>query len=64
MTLFAGVVLLAASGAAFLYSLPRDGKTARFVGGQSEGYVVVGLVCALGLGLVLALTGALELIKG
>ena len=59
-----GVILLAASMAAFVKALPRDGKTAKFVGSQWEGYVVVGLICVFGLGLMLAVTGAIQLIKG
>ena len=55
MTLFAGIAITVASLAIFLYSLPRGGKTARFVGGRTEGYIVVGLVCLFGLGLMLTL---------
>ena len=64
MTMFVGAGILAAALAAFVYSLPRRGKTARFVGTQSEGYVVVGMICLGGLGLLLAITGAIELLKG
>jgi hypothetical protein len=64
MTPLVGFVLLAASLAVFVYSLPRGGKTARFVGGPWEGYVVVGLICIMGLGLMLAVTGAIGLAKG
>ena len=64
MTMLVGVVLLAASLAAFMYSLPRRGKTAKFVGSAWEGYVVVALICVLALGLTLAISGAVELIKG
>ena len=64
MNLLVGVVLLAASLAAFSYSLPRGGKTAKFVGSQWEGFIVVGMICVIGFGLMLAITGAIELIKG
>jgi hypothetical protein len=64
MTMLVGAVLLAASLAVYLYSLPRGGRTARFVGSPLEGYIVVGLVCLLGLGLLLTITGAIELAKG
>ena len=64
MTMLVGAVILAASLAAFLYSLPRGGRTARFVGSPWEGYIVVMLVCLLGLGVLLTITGAVELAKG
>lgn len=62
--LLVGVVLLAASLAVFMYSMPRHGKTAKFVGGPLEGYIVVGLVCLFGLGLLVAVTGIVDAIKG
>jgi hypothetical protein len=64
MTLLVGAVLLAASLAVFVISLPRGGRTAKFVGGPFEGYVVVGLVVLMGLGLLFTITGAVELIRG
>ena len=64
MTLLVGAVLLAASLAVFVSSLPRGGRTAKFVGGHFEGYVVVGLVVLMGLGLLFTITGAVELIRG
>lgn len=64
MTLLVGVVLFAASLAVFVHSMPRGGRTAKFVGGPWEGYIVVVLVCIAGLGLMLTITGAVELIKG
>ena len=64
MTMLVGAVILAASLAAFVYSLPRGGRTAKFVGSPWEGYIVVGLVCLLGLGLLLTITGAIELARG
>ena len=64
MTMLVGAVLLAASLAVYVYSLPRGGRTARFVGSAWEGYIVVGLVCLLGLGLLLTITGTIELIRG
>jgi hypothetical protein len=64
MNLLVGVVLLAASLAVFSYSLPRGGKTAKFVGSQWEGYIVVGLLCIFALGLTLAITGSIAFIKG
>jgi len=64
MTMLVGAVLLAASLAVYVYSLPRGGRTARFVGSPWEGYIVVGLVCLLGLGLLLTITGTVEWIRG
>ena len=64
MTLLIGAALLAASLAVFLHSLPRGGRTARSVGGPWEGYIVVVLVGLLGLGLLLTITGAVELRRG
>ena len=57
MTLFLGVFVTAASLAVFLYSMPRGGKTARFVGSPLEGYIVVALVVLFGFGLVLTASG-------
>lgn len=62
--LLIGVVLLAASLAVFVYSMPRHGKTAKFVGGPWEGYIVVGLVVLFGLGLLVAITGVVDATKG
>jgi hypothetical protein len=64
MTMLVGAVILAASLAIYVYSLPRGGRTARFVGSPLEGYIVVGLVCLLGLGLLLTITGSVELLRG
>ena len=64
MTLFVGIALTVAALATFVYSLPRGGKTARFVGSQWEGYVVVAVLCVFGLGLMLAINGAAGLLKG
>jgi hypothetical protein len=64
MTLLAGIILAVVSLAFFVRSLPKDGRTAKFVGGQSEGYIVVTLICFFGLGLMLAITGFSSLIKG
>ena len=61
MTLILGIALVLAAVAAFVFSLPRGGKTARFVGSEWEGYIVVLLICAFGLGSMLVLS---QLIKG
>jgi hypothetical protein len=56
MTLISGLALMLVAIAAFYYSLPRKGKAAWFVGTQWEGYVVVVMIAALGVGLMLALS--------
>ena len=63
MTLFFGVALIALALAAFIYSLPRGGKTARFVGTEWEGYVVTTMIGAAGIGFILSLTSATALMK-
>ena len=44
-------------------SLPRHGKTARFVGTEWEGYVVVMMIGFLGIGVVLVFHSATALLK-
>ncbi len=63
MNLFFGVVLIALALAAFIYSLPRDGKTARFVGTEWEGYVVTTMIGVAGIGFILSITSAAALMK-
>jgi hypothetical protein len=61
MNLIFGVALTLGGIAAFFYSLPRKGKTAWFVGTEWEGYVVVAMISAVGVGLMLMIAGeALE----
>ena len=48
MDFVGGLLLVLLSGAAFVYSLPREGKTARFVGTEWEGYAVVLMIGAGG----------------
>lgn len=61
MTLIFGLVLIALAAGAFVYSLPRGGRTARFVGTKWEGYAVVVLIGAVGIGIIMAITGAIQL---
>ena len=63
MTLFFGVALIALALAAFIYSLPRGGRTAPYVGTEWEGYVVAGLIGTLGIGFLLSLVGLTGLAK-
>lgn len=64
MTLIVGVVLFFGSLAVFAFSMPRHGKTAKFVGTEWEGYAVVAMLCTFGLGLMLVISGVTELLKG
>jgi hypothetical protein len=63
MELIAGIVLVLLSLGAFVHSLPRHGKTARFVGTEWEGYVVVMMIGVLGIGVVLVIHSAAALFK-
>jgi hypothetical protein len=63
MTLFSGVALVLLSVAAIFYSLPRGGKVARFVGRDWEGYIVVSMIGGLGIGAMLVITGATQLLQ-
>jgi hypothetical protein len=63
MTLIAGLVLFIGSLAVFAFSLPRHGKTAKFVGTEWEGYAVVAMLCTFGLGLLFVISGVTELLK-
>ena len=57
MQLIAGAILVALAVVGFITSLPRRGRTARFVGTEWEGYVVAGMVGVLGLGAVMVING-------
>jgi hypothetical protein len=63
MTLIVGIVLFIGALAVFAFSLPRNGKTARFVGSEWEGYAVVAILCTFGLGLMFVISGVTELLK-
>ncbi len=63
MTLIFGIVLVALAVFAFVSSLPRGGKLARFVGTAWEGYAVVLMIVVLGMGAILAISGATELLS-
>ena len=62
MNLIYGLALVALSIGAFLFSLPRNGKTAIFVGTQWEGYIVALFIGVLGIGGVLTITGLASMI--
>jgi hypothetical protein len=59
MTTIAGIVLIALAGALFVYSMPRDGKVALFVGTQWEPYVTILIIACLGVGVLIAVSGIL-----
>jgi hypothetical protein len=58
MLLVSGIVLIGLAVALFVYSLPRDGKPAKFVGSAWEPYIVILIIGGLALGMLIALTGA------
>lgn len=59
MTLISGLALMLVTITAFYFSLPREGKTAWFVGTEWEGYVVVLMISGLGMGVMLVVAGIL-----
>ena len=63
MVLASGIALVALAFAAFFYSMPRGGKTARFVGSEWEGYVVVVMLCVFGIGAMLVVSAVGQLLK-
>jgi hypothetical protein len=64
MFILAGLVMAVAAAAVFYFSLPRGGKTARFVGTEWEGYVVVAMIGVLGIGVIMTIVGATSMLKG
>jgi hypothetical protein len=52
-----GAIIFVVAVALFWYSLPRGGKTNRFVGTALEPYVAVAFCVGIGLGLNLMLSG-------
>ena len=61
MQLIVGIALVVLSIGSFVGSLPREGKTAKFVGTEWEGYVVAGMIGVLGMGVVLCISGLVQL---
>jgi hypothetical protein len=59
MVLLLGIALAVLALVAFFLSLPRGGKTARFVGSEWEPYAVVAFICAFFVGLLLAISDVL-----
>ena len=60
MTIIIGLACAALGLAAFIYSLPRGGRGARFVGTEWEAYTVVAMIGLLAVGIVLTLVGITE----
>ncbi|HET7680069.1 MAG TPA: hypothetical protein VFK79_08055 [Xanthobacteraceae bacterium] len=60
MTIIIGVAFVVLGAAAFIYSLPRGGRVARFVGTNWEGYAVVMMISLLAVGLVMIISGIAE----
>ena len=61
MNLILGLALVAISLGVFRASLPKHGKTAKFVGTEWEGYIVAGLIGILGIGAVMIVSGLVQL---
>ena len=60
--LIAGIVVFAITAALFVYCLPRDGKTHRFVGTEYEPYVAVAFTAGVALGFTAILSAILDMI--
>jgi hypothetical protein len=60
MTVIIGVVFVVLAVTAFVYSLPRGGRLARFVGTEWEPYAVVMMISFLATGLVMTIVGIVE----
>lgn len=59
MLLISGIILIGLALALFIYSLPRNGRPARFVGSAWEPYIVILIIGGLGLGVLIAVKGAI-----
>jgi hypothetical protein len=64
MELSVGAIIFVVAVALFWYSLPRGGKTNRFVGTALEPYVVVAFCVGIGLSFILMLSGVIALMEG
>ena len=56
MTIIFGIVLMVVAALAFVNSLPRAGKLARFVGTPWEPYAVVMMIVTFGAGAILMIS--------
>jgi len=57
MQLVIGIIITIVAAMAFVWSLPREGKTVWYVGSQWEGYAVVVVLMTFALGMVLTIRG-------
>ena len=64
IVLISGLVVMAATVAAFIYMMPRHGKMHRFVGTELEAYVGVAFCSAVALGCTMILSGAINFATG
>jgi hypothetical protein len=62
MLLISGIVLIALVVALFVYSLPRKGKPAGFVGTPWEPYIAILLISGLGLGVLVTVSGVIPIL--
>jgi hypothetical protein len=60
MTIIIGLACAALALTAFIYSLPRGGRRARFVGTEWEAYAVVAMIGLFAVGIVMILVGITE----
>ncbi|HWM45927.1 MAG TPA: hypothetical protein VNR11_03320 [Xanthobacteraceae bacterium] len=63
-SLIAGIVVLIATGIAFVALLPRGGRMHRWVDTAWEPYVAVALCAGVALTFTLVLSGAIDLASG
>jgi hypothetical protein len=61
--LIEGAIIFAVGAVLFWHSLPRGGKTHRFVGTELEPYVAVAFCAAVALSLTLMLSGVIALME-
>ena len=62
LALIFGIILVVSMGSFFVYSLPRGGKLVWYAGSEWEGYIVVIMIGILGVGLMVALQGVLDML--
>ena len=58
-----GAIIFAVGAVLFWYSLPRGGKTHRFVGTELEPYVAVAFCAAVAISFTLMLSGVIALME-
>jgi len=63
MSVIFGIALSLAAVAICYYSLPRDGKMAKFVGTEWEAYAVWAMICVFSIGAMLTIMGLAQAVK-